>query len=100
MQACTAGGSKCILTAKLEGQPHTHLVWCANGTIVGAIGCTLHYINSKTGKVVDRIPDSHTNPIKGLVASHGPVKCGNVKEAVVVSCGMDSKARAWVVPAQ
>jgi hypothetical protein len=88
-----------MLNAKLEDQPYSHLAWCANGTIVGAIGCSLHYINPVTGKVVERIIVAHTKPIKGLVATQGPVKCGDVHEAVAVSCGSDNKARVWVVPA-
>ena len=90
---------KCLVRAKLVGKPYTRLAWCSNDMIVGATGHELHFISSATCKVSERIPDAHTQPIKGLVASEQAVRCGAVTESIVVSCAADATARIWVVPA-
>jgi WD40 repeat protein len=89
---------KCLVKARLEGKPYSHLVWCPNDVIVGSCGAALHYIDAATGTVTDRVQDAHSRDITGLVASSAPVSCGDLEEVVVVSCSRDRKARVWAVP--
>ena len=89
---------KCILKAKLSGQPYAHLAWCCNDTIVGTDGCALHFISAQTGKVFERVDDAHPGRISCLVVTSAPVQAGQVTEAVVVSGSVDGRARVWVVP--
>jgi hypothetical protein len=90
---------KCLVKAKLEGKPYTHLAWCSNDVIVGALSTFLHYISAETGAVREVITDAHGKTITGLTASGAAVMCGSMnKQAVVASCGSDHKTRIWVVP--
>lgn len=83
----------------MEPFTYSHLVWCANGVLVGAYGHSLHYVSSETGAVLARIDDAHGKRITCLRATAGRVKCGVLGMAcAVVTSGLDCKARVWAVP--
>lgn len=90
--------AKCVLKAKLRTGPYSHLVWCTNNVVVGAIGGALHFINPETGSVEETVDDAHTGNVLGLSASAAPVPCNGMHMPVVASCSTDGKARLWIVP--
>ena len=92
---------KCVVNCPLQNpeQPYSLLCWCVNEVIVGATGHALHYIDAASGRVTEVIEDAHSKRITSLCATAAPVVCGeHGKQCVVVTAGMDGKARAWRVP--
>lgn len=53
---------KCILSTGLSllpGKCYSRLAWGPEGLVAGVCGTTLHFIDSRSGEVVDRVEDAH-----------------------------------------
>jgi hypothetical protein len=46
------------------GQCYSRLAWGPEGLIAGACGSTLHFIEARTGEVVDRVNDAHDAEVR------------------------------------
>jgi WD40 repeat protein len=90
--------AKCILQVRHEEKPYARLAWCENGTIVGALGNALNFIDSSTGKVFDRVNQAHSKAITCLQCSSSEVKCASTAHHLVITGSKDNRVRVWAVP--
>jgi hypothetical protein len=63
-----------LLTAGLSllpGKCYSRLAWGPEGLIAGACGTTLHFIDSRSGEVVDRVEEAHDAAVRGAWRGDG-----------------------------
>lgn len=92
---------KCILSTGLSllpGKCYSRLAWGPEGLVAGVCGTTLHFIDSRSGEVVDRVEDAHDAAITCLAWSSSKLRSLHGPTHVLATGGLDGRVRLWAAP--
>ncbi|KAL4432387.1 hypothetical protein ABPG77_001686 [Micractinium sp. CCAP 211/92] len=92
---------KVLLTTGLSlppGQCYKRVAWGPDGHIAAACDRMLHFLDARTGEVVDRVEDAHDAPITCLEWSSSKLRGPQGVVSVLATGGLDGRVRLWAAP--
>lgn len=72
--------------ALLPGKCYSRLAWGPDNTIAAACGSMLHFLDARTGEVVERVDDAHEAAVSGSAALGRAALGARACKAALVAC--------------
>ncbi|KAI7845338.1 hypothetical protein COHA_001045 [Chlorella ohadii] len=82
----------------LPGKCYSRLAWGPENLIAAACGSMLHFLDCRTGEVVERIDEAHDAAITSLEWSTSKLRGPHGPAHVLATAGLDGRVRLWAAP--
>lgn len=82
----------------LPGKCYSRLAWGPDGFIAAASGTMVHFLDSRTGEVVERVEEAHDAAITCLEWSSSKLRGPRGVSNVLATAGLDGRVRLWAAP--